>query len=142
MRIGPETLAPAALLTCAHYLPVGRARDLLETLTAIDVSTGFLAAIRARAARRLERTFLGHMRGLLASAPVLHADETPGRAAGSLAYVHMACTEYLTLMHVGTAPRRRSTLAGCSLSSPGYWCATATPATSTLRPCMPGVALT
>jgi hypothetical protein len=37
------------LLTCAHYLPVGRARDLLETLTAIDVSTGFLAAIRGRA---------------------------------------------------------------------------------------------
>jgi transposase len=27
--------------------------------------------------------------------------ETTGRAAGSLAYVHVACTEYLTLMHVG-----------------------------------------
>ena len=101
VRIGPETLARAALLTCAHYLPVGRARDLLEALTAIDVSTGFLAGIRGRAARRLERTFLGHMQTLLASAPVLHADETPGRAAGSLSYVHVACTEYLTLMHVG-----------------------------------------
>jgi transposase len=32
---------------------------------------------------------------------VLHADETTGRAAGALAYVHVACTEYLTLMHVG-----------------------------------------
>ncbi len=32
------------------------------------------------------------------AAPVLHADETPGRAAGSLSYVHVACTEYLTLM--------------------------------------------
>ena len=41
------------------------------------------------------------MRNLLATAPVLHADETPGRATGSLAYVHVACTEYLTLMHVG-----------------------------------------
>ena len=101
VRIGPETLARAALLTCAHYLPVGRARDLLETLTAIDVSTGFLAAIRGRAARQLEKKFLGHMRNLLATAPVLHADETPGRATGSLAYVHVACTEYLTLMHVG-----------------------------------------
>jgi transposase len=101
VRIGPETLARAALLTCAHYLPIGRARDLLEKLTAIDVSTGFLAGIRGRAARRLEKTFLGHMRELLAGAPVLHADETPGRAAGALAYVHVACTEYLTLMHVG-----------------------------------------
>lgn len=101
VRIGPETLARAALLTCAHYLPVGRARELLEKLCAIDVSTGFLAGVRGRAARRLEKTFLGHMQTLLASAPVLHADETPGRAAGSLAYVHVACTEYLTLMHVG-----------------------------------------
>jgi transposase len=101
VRIGPEVLARAALLTCAHYLPVGRARDLLEALTAISVSTGLLAGIRGRAARRLEKQFLGHMQQLLASAPVLHADETPGRAAGALSYVHVACTEYLTLMHVG-----------------------------------------
>ena len=101
VRIGPQALARAALLTCAHYLPVGRARDLLEALTAVGVSTGLLAGIRGRAARRLEKKFLGHMQTLLASAPLLHADETPGRAAGSLAYVHVACTEYLTLMHVG-----------------------------------------
>jgi transposase len=101
VRIGPETLARAALLTCAHYLPIGRARELWEKLCAIDVSTGFLAGIRGRAARRLEKKFLAHMRTLIAGAPVLHADETTGRAAGSLAYVHVACTEYLTLMHVG-----------------------------------------
>jgi transposase len=101
VRIGPEALARAALLTCAHYLPIGRARDLLEKLTAIDVSTGFLAGIRGRAARRLERSFVPHLQALLASAPLLHADETPGRAAGALSYVHVACTEYLTLMHVG-----------------------------------------
>lgn len=28
-------------------------------------------------------------------------DETPGRAAGELAYVHVACTEFLTHLHVG-----------------------------------------
>jgi transposase len=43
VRIGPETLARAALLTCGHFLPVGRARALLETLTGMDVSTGWLA---------------------------------------------------------------------------------------------------
>jgi transposase len=101
VRIGPEAVARAALLTCAHYLPVGRAREVLAALTAIDVSTGFLAGIRARAARRLEKKFLGHLQRLLASAPLLHADETPARAGGALSYVHLACTEYLTLMHVG-----------------------------------------
>jgi transposase len=101
VRIGPETLARAALLTCGHFLPVGRARALLETLTGVDVSTGWLAGVRGRAARRLEKRFVTHMRALLATAPVLHADETTGRAAGALSYVHVACTEYLTLMHVG-----------------------------------------
>ena len=42
------------------------------------------------------------MRNLLATAPMLHADETTRpRQPASLAYVHVACTEYLTLMHVG-----------------------------------------
>jgi transposase len=101
VRIGPETLARCALLTCGHFLPIGRARALVEALTGIDISTGFLAGIRGRAARRLEKTFLDHLKTLLASAPVLHADETTGRAAGALSFVHVACTEYLTLMHVG-----------------------------------------
>jgi transposase len=101
VRIGPEALARAALLTCAHYLPVGRARQLLDTLTGIGVSLGWVAGVRNRAARRLEQTFLTHMQTLLASAPVLHVDEATGRADAALAYVHVACTEYLTLMHVG-----------------------------------------
>ena len=37
----------------------------------------------------------------MVTAPVLHADEATGRAAGALSYVHVACTECLTLMHVG-----------------------------------------
>ncbi len=101
VRIGPETLARAALLTCGHFLPIGRARALLETLTGMDVSTGLLAGVRGRAARTLEKRFVAQMQALLATAPVLHADETTGRAAGALSYVHVACTEYLTLMHVG-----------------------------------------
>ena len=72
VRIGPQALARAALLTCGHYLPVGRSRALLETLTGLDVSTGLLAGVRGRAARKLEKTFLPYLRELLASAPVLH----------------------------------------------------------------------
>ncbi|MDQ5828046.1 MAG: IS66 family transposase [Chloroflexota bacterium] len=101
VRIGPEALARAALLTCGHFLPVGRARTLLKALCGIEVSIGFVAGIRGRAARKLEKKFRAHLQDLLASAPVLHADETCGRAEGALSYVHVACTEYLTLMHVG-----------------------------------------
>jgi len=101
VRIGPETLARCALLTCGNFLPVGRATVLLEALSGVRVSTGLIAGVRARAAARLTEVFLPHLRTLLAGAPVLHADETTGRAAGALAYVHVACTEYLTVMHVG-----------------------------------------
>lgn len=101
VRIGPQTTALAALLTCGHYLPVGRATSVLDALAGIRVSTGFTAGVRRRAAALLEGAFLPHLRALLPTAGLLHADETTGRAAGALAYVHVACTEYLTLMHVG-----------------------------------------
>jgi transposase len=101
VRIGPQTSAVAALLTCGHYLPVGRAASVLEALAGIRVSTGFMAGVRRRAAALLQAKFLPHLQALLRTAEVLHADETTGRAAGTLAYVHVACTEYLTLMHVG-----------------------------------------
>jgi transposase len=101
VRIGPETLARCALLTCGHHLPVGRARVLLEALSGIRVSTGLVAGVRRRVAAKVSEVFLPHLRTLLTTAPVLHADETTGRAAGALAYVHVACTEYLTVLHVG-----------------------------------------
>jgi transposase len=101
VRIGPNTLALVALLTCGHYLPIARATALLATMTGVRVWTGLAAGVRHRAATTLQAGFLPHMRALLRTASVLHADETCGRAAGALGYVHVACTEYLTLMHVG-----------------------------------------
>jgi hypothetical protein len=83
VRIGPRALAMCALLTCGHYLSVGRATALLETLTGLHLATGFTARARRRAAKKLTATFLPHMKDLLATAPMLHADETTGRAAGA-----------------------------------------------------------
>jgi transposase len=94
-------LARAAELTCAHYLPVARATALMTSMLGVQVSAGFTAGVRARAARLLEMTFLPRVRDLLRQAGVLHADETPGRADGGLSYVHVACTEFLTVMHTG-----------------------------------------
>lgn len=100
-QYGPGVLARAAELLCAHYLPVGRAAMLMGSLLGVGVSTGFMAGVRARAARLLEQTFLPRVRQLPAQVGVLHVDETPGRAAGAPGYVHVACTEFLTAMHTG-----------------------------------------
>ena len=100
-QYGPRVLATTAELTCAHYLPVGRAAALMATLAGIAVSVGFVAGVRGRTARLLEAAFLPRVRDLLARVGVLHVDETPARADKSLEYVHVAATEWLTAMHTG-----------------------------------------
>ena len=45
--------------------------------------------------------FMDLVRELLKTAPAVHADETPARAAGGTRYVYLACTRYLTHMHTG-----------------------------------------
>jgi transposase len=101
VQYGPEVLARAAELVCAHYLPVARATRLMRSMTGVPVSVGLVASVRGRAARVLEQTFLPRVRTLLRQAGVLHVDETPARAAGELEYVHVAATEYLTVLHTG-----------------------------------------
>ncbi len=100
VQYGPLVHAKTALATCAHYLPVARAARLVAALTGVNVSTGFVAGVRGKAARRLG-PFMIRVRELLGAVPVLNADETPARAAGKLHYVHVACTEFLTAMHTG-----------------------------------------
>jgi transposase len=70
-------------------------------LCGMKVSTGFAASLRARAARLLETDFLPAVRALLADAPVVHADETFTRAASKTAFLHVASTQHLSLMHTG-----------------------------------------
>lgn len=96
---GPETRAHAVNLVSGHHVPVVRAALLLRRMAGIKVSTGWIAGIRGRAAAALA-PFMDHVRVLLRTAPALNADETPARAAKSLAYVHVACTRYLTCLHV------------------------------------------
>jgi transposase len=99
---GPEVHAQAASLVLGHHVPVYRAALLLCELGGIAVSTGWTAGIRRKAAALVEASgFADRVRELLRTAPAVHADETPARAAGGLRYVHLACTAYLTLMHTG-----------------------------------------
>jgi transposase len=92
--------AHAANLTVANHVPVGRAARLLSDLLGVGCSVGFVAGVRGVAAGRLG-PFMARVRWLLGQAGVLGVDETPGRAGGALAYVHVACTEFLTHLHVG-----------------------------------------
>lgn len=98
-QYGPGVHAHAANLTVANHVPVGRAARLLGDMLGVDVSVGFVAGVRGKAAGGLG-PFGERVVWLLAQAGVLHVDETPARAAGSLSYVHVACTEFLTHLHV------------------------------------------
>ena len=99
---GPETCAQAANLVSGHHIPISRATLLLCQMAGIAVSTGWMAGIRGRAAALVEDSgFTDRVRELLKTAPAVHADETPARAAGGTRYVHLACTRYLTCMHTG-----------------------------------------
>ena len=116
VQYGPGVHAKAALAVCAHYLPVARAAKLVAALTGVNVSAGFVAGIRGKAARLLA-PFMDRVRELLPAAGVLYADETPARAAGTLHYVHVACTEFLTAMHTGDRTKEAIDAGGVL---PGY----------------------
>ena len=140
-----ESRLRAAWLTCAHFLPVRRARRVLNALLGFAVSR----RVGRRAPRPGRRTarptrFLPHVRALIAAAPVAHADETTARAAGALTYLHVACTA------VPDRDARRGPQQGhhrrrwrSGRRSPGSWSGTATPATTTsTRSNTPGAAFT
>ncbi|MGE5764091.1 MAG: IS66 family transposase, partial [Mycobacterium leprae] len=101
-QYGPEITTRVADVVVGHHVPVHRSTVLVMELLGMRVSTGFAAGLRGRAAALIrDGGFLDAVKALLATAPVVHADETFARAAGGTAFVHVACTEHLTLMHTG-----------------------------------------
>jgi len=101
-QYGSEITTRVADVVVGHHVPVARSTVLVMELLGMRVSTGFAAGLRARAAALIrDGGFLDAVKRLLATAPVVHADETFARAAGGTAFVHVACTEHLTLMHTG-----------------------------------------
>jgi len=116
VQYGPRVHATAALAVCANYLPVARAARLVAALTGVQVSAGFTAGVRGKAAARLG-PFMDRVRDLLRDAGVLYADETPARTAGKLRYVHVACTEFLTALHTGDRTKEAIDAGGVL---PGY----------------------
>jgi transposase len=101
-QYGPELTTRVADVVLGHYVPVERSTSLVAELVGMKVSTGFAASLRGRAKDLIvEGGFVTAVKTLLIGAPVVHADETFARAKCKITYLHVACTEHLTLMHTG-----------------------------------------
>jgi len=96
---GPGVAALATYLLGRQHLPVERAAECLQEAFGAAVSTGWLASLLPTAAARLDG-FLAIAREQLAAAQVAHFDETGGRVAGRLHWIHVACTDTWTLFHL------------------------------------------
>lgn len=97
---GPRSRALMVFLAIGQHVPYGRAAQVLDRLCALRCSPGAVVTARRQAADALE-PFMAHIRGVLAASGLLHADETPVRAEAGLHYLHVACNDYATAMHIG-----------------------------------------
>ena len=84
-QYGPLVHARTALAVCANYLPVARAARLVAALTGVNVSAGFAAGIRGKAAR-LCAPFTDRVRELLPAArrALRRRDPRPGGGEAAL----------------------------------------------------------
>ncbi|HEX9411901.1 MAG TPA: IS66 family transposase, partial [Ktedonobacterales bacterium] len=102
-QYGPRLRALCVYLVEQQLVPYARVRELLADLLGAQVSLGTLLHwVRQGAATLIpveER-----IKAALASAPVLHSDETGIRRAGKLAWAHVSCTSRLT--HYAIHPQR------------------------------------
>jgi transposase len=94
---GPGIRSLAAYLAVYQHLPFDRMSRLFSDVLGAPVSIGALAQMVTEAADATE-PFLDHTRNLLQGSKVVHFDETGGRAAGRLHWVHSASTGLLTLL--------------------------------------------
>ena len=114
---GPGVAALGAYLLGRQHLPVERAAEAMADCFGVAVSTGWLATLLPTAAGKLEG-FLAHTRSELQNAEVAHFDETGGRVAAKLRWIHVACTDALTMYHLASGRGKDSMDAGGIL--PGF----------------------
>ena len=114
---GPGVAALGTYLLGRQHLPVERAAEAMADCFGAPVSTGWLATLLPTAAIRLTG-FLADARTQLQGAEVAHFDETGGRVAAKLNWIHVACTDRLTLYHLAPGRGKHSMDAGGVL--PGF----------------------
>ena len=114
---GPGVAALGCYLLGRQHLPVARAAEAMGDCFGAPVSTGWLATLLPAAADKLAG-FLADARARLQAAEVAHFDETGGRVAAKLRWIHVACTDRLTLYHLASGRGKDSIDAGGVL--PGF----------------------
>jgi len=96
VQYGPRAKSTALYLKEYQLLPFARLAEIMRDLFACDsFSQGTLANFTADGSRRLE-TVDTIIRDQAAGAAVAGFDETGTRAVGSLHWLHVVCTEWLT----------------------------------------------
>jgi len=101
---GPGLRALAVYLLVFQHIPFERTAQLIRDVTGAEVSTGWVASLLPEAAGLVEDS-LNLIRALLTMGHILHADETTTRIGTARRWLHVACTDLLTLLHL--APRSR-----------------------------------
>jgi transposase len=94
---GHGVRALAAYLAVHQHLPYKRMAELFRDLLGMEISVGALAQMVAEAGE-LTEPFTDEVRYLLRHTDAVHFDETGGRVAGKLHWVHSASTAWLTLL--------------------------------------------
>lgn len=100
VQYGPRLAAIVVYLMVAQFGAQKRVAQTVADLFAVPLSQGSVAALTARAARRLEGDFLGFLRQALARQELVHFDETGFRVDGKLHWVHSASTSRYSLVYV------------------------------------------
>lgn len=108
---GPNLRGLAVYLLVFQHVPVERTARLIADLTGAGVSTGWVSGVLAQAAG-LVADSLKLIRALLTLGHVLHADETTTRIGGGRRWLHVACTEKLTLLGLGPRSRQGANALG------------------------------
>ena len=99
VQYGPRTAAVIVYLHAGQFLSKDRTAVALSELFGVPCSSGTVAALTARAARRLDG-FLAQVRQAITASGVAGFDETGFRVEGRLAWVHCARTAKYTLFMV------------------------------------------
>jgi len=84
-----------------HYqlLPYKRLQEMLQDLFGVSLSQGTLSNLQARCHHQLE-SFEATVKEQLINSPVVHFDETGMRVNKQLHWMHVACTDTLSLYHL------------------------------------------
>jgi transposase len=101
LQYGPGAKARMVYLRGAQYLPFTRAAHALGVLCGLRVAPATVLAAVREAVDRLG-PFVDRVRVLLRAQRVIGADEAPAWVDGGWRYVHVACTDRLTLLHAGS----------------------------------------